>query len=68
MKQFNLHCFLSSLGPDEYFYRRPRINTNTTSGNTSASSNSSIGINQARIGELDEFEKMIQRYQQKHSK
>jgi hypothetical protein len=68
MKQFNLHCFLSSLGPDEYFYRRPRINTNTPSGNASASSNSSIGINQARIGELDEFEKMIQRYQQKHSK
>jgi hypothetical protein len=56
------------LGPDEYFYRRIRTNTNADNDDTPVSSNSSIRTNEARIGELDEFDKMIQRYQQKHSK
>jgi hypothetical protein len=56
------------LGPDEYFYQRTRINTNPDNDHTPVSSNSSIGINEARIGALDEFEMMIQRYQQKHIK
>ena len=57
--------FISLSGSDEYFYRHPTTKTNTQSGQTLASSNSSIGTNQARIGELDEFERMVQRYQQK---
>ena len=61
---------LSSSGPAEYFYRRPRINTNLDNATTQQqqqqqSSGSSMGANEAHMRTSDEFEQMIQHYQQK---
>ena len=70
MKYHNRIFYFSShpLGPDEYFYRHTRQNnTNIDQQQSQISSNSTIASNDARIGELDEFDKMIQRYQAKHS-
>jgi len=67
-KKIPIYVFpLLYLGPDEYFYRRIKTNTNADNDDTPVSSNSTIGSNDARIGGLDEFDKMRQRYLQKHS-
>ncbi|CAF1301848.1 unnamed protein product, partial [Rotaria sordida] len=47
-------------GPNEYFYKRPH--------QTTTNPDQSQASNEEPIGASDEWEKMIQRYQQKHKK
>jgi hypothetical protein len=51
-------------GPDEYFYKKP-TSRSRSQPTTAKSSNSSMGTNEDRLGEPDEFDRMIERYRQK---
>lgn len=62
------NLFFSSyhiLDENEYFYKR---SSHEIRNQQTQSSSSSLGTNEARIGEMDEFEKMNQYYQAKHTK
>ncbi|CAF1662440.1 unnamed protein product, partial [Rotaria sordida] len=54
---------------DEYFYRpQHRVTTNPNNSQVSNEGSPSMKSNEAPIGAPDEWEKMIQHYQQKHKK
>jgi hypothetical protein len=66
MSFFIWEFFLSFTNiPDsgEYFYKRNKATTNPD--DIQISSNSSISTTEDRIGEPDEFDEMIKRYQEK---
>ena len=60
-------AFVYVMNDDEYFYKRTVAQKQPMTTNEHLSGSSSMGANEARIGELDEFDQMIQRYQHKHS-
>jgi hypothetical protein len=65
---FFFFCFFD-LGPDEYFYkRRPQTRSSSHPSSKHSSNNSSMSPNEERRGGSDEFERMYQRYYDKHSK
>ncbi|CAF2794228.1 unnamed protein product [Rotaria sp. Silwood2] len=51
---------------DEYFYRRRSKRNQVTTDDTQSSTDSSLSSNEARMGDVDEFEKMYQHYRQTH--
>ncbi|CAF1538053.1 unnamed protein product [Adineta steineri] len=64
-------AFIYIMGPDEYFYKRQRRRQDaitTADGNQVSNSTSSMSSNEERIGGQYEFDEMIQRYEEKHSK
>ncbi|CAF1390193.1 unnamed protein product [Adineta steineri] len=64
-------AFIYIMDPDEYFYKRQRRRPNaitTADGNQVSNSASSMSSNEERIGGQHEFDEMIQRYEEKHSK
>lgn len=60
-------AFIYIMKEDEYFYKRPAPRQQPVTTDERLSGASSINDNDARLGDFDEFEQMIQRYQQKHS-
>ena len=55
------------MNEDEYLFRRPIIRqVRTTTDQPPLSGQSSMGSDEARLGDMDEFDQMIQRYQEKH--
>ena len=61
-------AFIYVMEQDEYFYKRPQPHHHqaATTVDEHLSGSSSMDSNDARLGELDEFDQMIRRYQQKH--
>ena len=60
-------AFIYIMQEGEYFYKRPVVaQQQQTTADEPLSGTSSMGTNEARLGELDEFDQMIHRYQQKH--
>ncbi|CAF1357023.1 unnamed protein product [Adineta steineri] len=51
------------MGPNEYFYQRPRQTTGSTQNQSS--SNSSTANDEQRLGDPDEFETMLRRWEAK---
>lgn len=54
----------SILESDEYFYRRRSKRNQVTTDDTQSSTDSSLSSNEARMGDVDEFENMYQHYRQ----
>ena len=61
-------AFIYVMEQYEYFYKRPQPHHHQAAATADEhlSGSSSMGTNDARLGELDEFDRMIHRYQQKH--
>ena len=55
------------MNEDEYFFKRLIIRqVRTTTDEQHLSGQSSMGQDEARLGDIDEFDQMIERYQEKH--
>ncbi|CAF1491267.1 unnamed protein product [Rotaria sp. Silwood1] len=66
---WNKRAFIYIMGADEYFYKpQHRVTTNPNNSQVSKQGSPPMVSNQETLGESDEWEKMIQRYQQKHQK
>ncbi|CAF3254966.1 unnamed protein product [Rotaria socialis] len=63
-------AFIYVMQQDEYFYKRsqPHHQAVTADDDAYLSGSSSMGSNDARLGEKNEFEYMIHRYQESHRK
>lgn len=58
-------AFIYIMEEDEYFYQRSQTHHQAATTDKHLSGSSSMGSNDARLGELDEFDQMIERYRQK---
>ncbi|CAF4851908.1 unnamed protein product [Rotaria sp. Silwood2] len=61
-------AFIYIMSDDEYFYKRstPQHHQPRTTDEQHLSGQSSMDNNEARLGDIDEFDQMIHRYQKKH--
>jgi hypothetical protein len=60
-------AFIYIMSEGEYFFKRPIIRQpRTTTVEQHLSGQSSMDQDEARLGDIDEFDQMIQRYQEKH--